>query len=260
MDTKHFLHTGRTAARTLIVALFVLLFCQTAAFAQFGGRMGGRFGGPPRDPFGPPRHHEVKLLPIPPGKLPHAGEYLATDSNYYEIVYMPSQTRIYLYDNKLKPLSAKEIHLKATVQLPAESIFRPMAFDFIARPAGSTEQNYIVAVFDNKFLEGKPVSISYEFSELPSRVNPNSTFTPYYGKFSIRSYVAEAKVTDADQPAIVQQRVCPVKGTALDPAKATKVYIEEYPLYLSGGDCVKAVTDAPQQYLQAALYARSNRK
>ena len=72
------------------------------------GQGGGRHGFDGKNDSDSGGKHDYKPLPPPVHCLPHAGEYLATETNYYEIVYMPLQTRIYLYDRRFKPLKCSE--------------------------------------------------------------------------------------------------------------------------------------------------------
>ena len=67
------------------------------------GRRPAPGGGQPADSSN--SKSSYKPLPAQPPLTPHGGEYVSTETNYYEVVYMPLQTRIYLFDNKLKPLS-----------------------------------------------------------------------------------------------------------------------------------------------------------
>jgi hypothetical protein len=75
-----------------------------------GGMRGGPMGGPgdkhPSD-FGP-KFTGYRPLPPPGVRLPHAGEYLATDTNYYEIVYMPLQPAYMARRNKSATLVLTE--------------------------------------------------------------------------------------------------------------------------------------------------------
>lgn len=235
------------------VVLLASLLCQSAAFGQFGDRMGGRHG------FGDKHQSETtskpgyKPLPPPGVLLPHAGEYLATETNYYEIVYMPLQTRIYLYNSKFKPLSARDVRAQMTLQLPTETVARQIPLQFVPLPAGATEQDYVAAAFDIRPLQDKDASITFDFSSRSDRFSPTTTFTPHYARFSMRPYVARASLVDADHDAIAKQNICPVTGVPLGTrGQAVKLYVAEFPLYVSGEDCIAAVKEAPQKFVPQA--------
>ena len=93
-----------------------------------------------------------------------------------------------------------------SVQLPADERPTTGAFQYVAMPPGSAEQDYVIAQLNVRPLEGKETSITLEFSGLPDRRFPTASFTPYYPHFSIRPYVAKALVTDADRDAIPGSR------------------------------------------------------
>ncbi len=191
-----------------------------------------------------------KPLPSQDVLTPHAGEFVSTETNYYEIVYMPLQTRIYLFDSKMRPLTARDVHAQMTLQLPRENAPRQIAFQYAAMPPGATEQDYVAAQFDIRPLQDRDTSVTLEFTGLPDRRYPTASFAPYYPRFKIRPYVAKALLTEADHDAIARQRVCPVTGAPLGSrGPVVKLYIADYPLYVSGDDCIAAVKEAPQKFL-----------
>ena len=163
---------------------------------------------------------------------------------------MPLQTRIYLFDSKLKPLTARDVHAQMTLQLPRENAPRRIAFQYAAMPPGATEQDYVMAVFDIRPLQDKDTSVTLQFSGLSDHRNPTASFAPYYPRFNIRPYVAKALLTEADRDGIARQQVCPVAGVPLGSrGPVVKLYIADYPLYVSGDDCIEAVKEAPQKFL-----------
>ena len=67
----------------------------------------------------------------------------------------------------------------------------------------------------------------------------------------IRPYVARVLMTEADHEAIKRQMFCPVSGQMLGTkGPIVKLYIADTPLYLSGEDCIAAVTESPEKYLR----------
>ena len=97
-------------ARTWIVATGLVaaagILCGSTALGQSPGRGGGggRHGGDASKQSGSDSKSASKPPVEAPLLTPHGGEYISTDANYYEVVYMPLQTRIYLFDSDLKPL------------------------------------------------------------------------------------------------------------------------------------------------------------
>jgi hypothetical protein len=213
-----------------------------------GGGHGGGGGGRGREPAPDPARNFTPSA-AQTSLTPHGGEYLVTQTSYYEVVYMPLQTRIYLFDKKMKPLSARDVHVQMSLTLPDESSPRRIPFQYVTLPAGTAEQDYVVAALDIRKIEHE-TPITIEFSGLPDRQHPTALFTPLFSPANVRPYVARVLLTQADSDAIARQRVCPVSGQALSPnGRIVKLYIADRPLYVSGEDCVSAVEKSPEKYL-----------
>jgi hypothetical protein len=258
------------ATRTLALGVAIgtwILFASSAS-GQFSGGGGGRHGGGGKGSASGPSNPARNIASPTPQivRTPHGGEYLVSEKNQYEIVYMPLQTRIYLFDSERKPLSARNVHAQMSLKLPSESAPRRIPFGYAAMPAGTAEQDYVVAVFDNRQLKDDETPITFEFSGLADRSNAASSFTslfksgsddkttiaftPLFSPSKIRPYVARVLPTEADRDGVMRQKVCPVSGQTLGVAgSVVKVYIADYPLYLSGEDCIAAVKEAPEKYL-----------
>jgi hypothetical protein len=245
-------------AAQITFVLFAVLFCQSVARGQtqaaddiLSDQHGTAWG---RTPYN--RHTwDVSTGPLPtPGNImPHAGDYVSTEWNYYEVVYMPLQTRIYLYDKKFLPVSAKDVHAQMTVQFPAEATARKVPFQFVPQPPGATEQDFVAVNLDITPLQGKTVDVGLQFSDLVKGGNSTEVFTPHYAHFAIRPYLAKAMLTAADNDAIARQRTCPVSGVPLGSrGRVVKLYVAEFPIYLAGEDCVAAVKAAPQKFVPQA--------
>ena len=252
-----------TRAFVFTIAMGAWLLCEAIALGQGGGMGGGGMGGGGRGHGGmsgsgssdsrkaPSDYYRgAAPPPTPINCTPHGGEYLATETNHYEIVYMPLQTRLYLFDDKIKPLSAKDVHVQMSLKLPSENVLRRVPFQYVAMPAGVAEQDYVVAVFDVRQLADEETPITFEFSGLSDHRHPTAAFAPVFSPAKIRPYVARVPLTEADRNGIMRQRVCPVSGQMLGSrGPIVKLYIADYPLYLSGEDCIAAVKESPEKYL-----------
>jgi hypothetical protein len=171
-----------------------------------------------------------------------------TRSAEFELVMMPLQTRIYGFDESLKPIDIKNIHVEMSLQLPAENRPSRIVFQYVAAAAG--EQDYLVAALDTKQLRDKETPITLELSNLPDQKQSKASFTPVFTPARIRPYVAQVLLMKADAPAVARQRVCPVSGDVLGSrGRVVKVLIGEYPLYLCGEECLPAVQQEPQKFL-----------
>jgi hypothetical protein len=262
------------------VAVAAWFLCPSIAVGQgMGGGMGGMggsvgggmgHGGMGRGGMGGPRdsdHHKspsdddrgVALLPQPPALMPHGGECLTNKNIHYELVYMPLQARLYLFDEDMKPLPARDVHAQMSLNVPPQHTPQKIPFRYVATARGVPEQDCLVAVFDFRQLPDQDTPISFEFSGLPDsqkflgiwdRHNGTASFKPSFRPSKIRPYVARVMLTEADQAGFRRQQVCPVSGRMLGiDQQAVKVYIGDYPLYLASEDCVAAVRQSPEKYL-----------
>ena len=163
--------------RSLIVAMCASALFGSTALGQFSGRGGGRHGGGSQGRDAGPSDPTRSMKPPAPQIVltPHGGEYLQTEAVQYEIVYMPLQTRIYLFDKKYKPLSAGHMHAEMLLTPPSESNPRRIPFQYVAMPSVAGEQDYVVAVFDMRQLRDRETPITFEFSGL-ARSSPSDRF------------------------------------------------------------------------------------
>jgi len=179
---------------------------------------------------------------------PHGGQYLSTETNRFEIVFMPLQTRVYVYDRLVKPLSAQEIQVQMSLIMPGERTARKISFQLIPIQPG-VEQEYLVANLDIGPLKGKETAITVEISNLPNRKQPTVSFTPMLTDEKIRPYVAQVLPVKTDAEGVMRQRTCPVSGDVLGTkGPVVKLLIADAPLYLCCEGCIKAVRDEPEKY------------
>lgn len=244
---------------TLIASAWLL--STATVLGQFSGGMGGGMGGrhgsgggghQSKQAESKPTESSHKEVSVPPQILLtlHGGQYLNPEWNTYEVVFLPFQTRIYIYDKKFKPLSAKDVHVEMSFQFTSGGNTVRLPFQYVAQPAGSSEQDYVAANFDATQLSEEETPIALEFSNLPDRQHPKATFTPVVSQSKIRPYVAQVLPTPADRAGIERQQICPISGKALgSQGPISKVLIGDYPLYLCNDKCVTAVRAAPERYL-----------
>ncbi len=244
--------TGRFRFFVALVGAWLLTSSLSSlALAQGGG---GRHsvapsGGERRE--GPSDYYRGKTPPpAPPLMTFHGGQYLATDAHEFEMVFLPLQARIYVYDKSLKPQNARDLHVRMSLQLPDERKPRQYPFLYAALPTGSASQDYVVAAFDFSLLKHKETPITLDFSDLPDRKHPTASFSPMFTRNKIRPYVAQVAATKADAAAILRQRVCPVSGDVFGSrGPVVKLLIGDFPLFVCCEDCIAAVRESPARYL-----------
>jgi hypothetical protein len=250
--------------RDLFAKLFLIFglivgwggFSATRAFGQSDdtGGMGGGHGGGHRgggagasgksNPFG-------KVKPLPPQMIltPHGGLFTTTESNDYEIVFMPLQTRVYVYDKSRKPLDVQNVRVQMMLQIPGEKQKRQMPMQPVIVPPGAASQNYMVAAFDTSELRSE-TPITFEFSDSSKPHQTPASFTPIFSRSKIRPYVAQVLPTSANRDDVIRQRICPVCGDVLGhKGDIIKLLIGDYPLYVCSEDCMATIRQSPDKYL-----------
>lgn len=221
-----------------------------------GRGMGGgapRGGGSPDRRASPSDYYRGSGPPPSQAVLtPHGGQYLNTDSNVFEMVFMPLQARIYVYDKALQPLSAQDVHAQMSVQIPGQRDLSRIPFQYLAVPSATGQQDYVVAVFDVSQLHDKETPITLQLSNVSDPRHPAATFTPVWSPAKVRPYVARVLPRKADVDAVMRQRTCPVCGDPLgskNKGPVVKLLIGEDVLYVCGEDCTAAVSESPEKYL-----------
>ena len=129
------------------------------------GRHGGGHGGGDRQTSPSDYYHGAKPSGPAAFLTVHGGQYLVTRSSEFELVIMPLQMRIYGFDESLKPIDVKDIHVEMSLQLPTENRLSHIVFQYVAAAAG--EQDYLVAAFDTKQLRDKETPMTLELVEPP---------------------------------------------------------------------------------------------
>jgi hypothetical protein len=148
----------------------------------------------------------------PPFVPPHGGQLSKTTGNYFEVVYGPQQTRIYVFDMFRAPKSARGIEGWATMQVRGNgSVFRfPTQYVAVAG-----EQDYVAVVADLTRIRDGDMVISYELSNVPNDFESAARFTQVFSMPSRPAAVTVVPLTDADRALVEQQRICPVMDAGL---------------------------------------------
>jgi len=192
-------------------------------------------------------HSECHLpnggLPPLEQRTPHGGLFLEAGSNSLEVVYLPQETRVYLYGKSRQPLSARELRAQMSMQLPSQTGVRQFALQYVAQPIGSKDQDYVATAVDVTQLPDE-TPIKFRFENLPDRPHSKAEFNPLFSRCQVRPYVARVLLTQADREGLARQQTCPITGATLgsmgDPIK---VLVGDRPLYLCCTGCIDKVEE-----------------
>ena len=109
-----------------------------------------------------------------------------------------------------------------TLQFPLEAGPRQAVFQYVPKPAGATEQDFVAAALDIRPLQDKEMSVTLDFSGLTgSRIRRRplrrTTTTSRSGRTSV-----QAALLESDRDAVKGQRTCPVSGGAVGQPRADR--------------------------------------
>lgn len=113
-----------------------------------------------------------------PFLAPHGGQLTKTLWNYFEVVYAPQETRVYLFDTFRAPTHVRGIH--GTVKMRVRSTGSEFTFPLQRKP-GPDGQDYLAARVDLSRVRLGDLSAEFEIGNLPNSVEPTARFTQVYG-------------------------------------------------------------------------------
>ncbi|HEY4760073.1 MAG TPA: hypothetical protein VIH42_05775 [Thermoguttaceae bacterium] len=190
---------------------------------------------------------------------PHGGQINKTANYNIEIVYLPKEIRVYLYDSKDKPVAPRG----ATGQIVMQVKGNQQALQYPLKPSvastDATEPDHLAAAIDNSRIRDGDATVTVELSGLPKEQNSRVSFTQTFALSKPPLTVTVAQLTEADQAGIASQKVCPVSGGKLGSmGTPIKVMVGNQPIYLCCEACIRKVQDNPAQYVAKAAKLRGN--
>ena len=201
-------------------------------------------------------HSECHLpnggLPLLVQRTPHGGLFLETGSHRLEVVYLPQQTRVYLYGKSMEPISTLTLRGEMSLQVRGGSPPRHIPLQH-APSSGPKDQDYLVAAADVSQLPDE-TPITFHFDNLPDRRHSKAEFTPVFSQSEIRPYVVRVSFVQADREGLAAQQVCPITGARLGSmGEPIKVLVGDRPLYLCCADCIEKVKETASGVLAQRL-------
>lgn len=214
----------------------------------------------------------------PPSEARHGGQVSKTIWNYYEIVYGPTESRVYVYDMFRMPTSAKGIQGWAIMRVRSTGKEYRYPLEYMPASADDPQDYLAIRVGLTRVRDGD-MDVYFDLANLPNRDEPSARFSQTFAMrrsahqmdgmpASARQQVdtgqrAENSVrqpafqvtdaTAADRPAIERQRTCPVMGSTLgEHGTPVKVSLEGRSVFVCCRGCIDKVKGNPGQYLASA--------
>lgn len=156
----------------------------------------------------------------PPFRPPHGGQLSKTIWNYYEVVYGPRETRVYVYDMFRERVSTRGIQGLATMRVRSSG----QSFDYPLRYVPvQNGQDYLVTDVDLSHVRDGDMDVEFNLSSLPHESEPTARFTQVYAS-SASQYDANLAVgavaaatahrREYDVAAAAAEEHCHIEGTS----------------------------------------------
>lgn len=193
-------------------------------------------------------HNGGGLLPFFE-RPPHGGQVTVQLPYYFEVVYQPRETHVYIYRPLKEPLAARDVHGEIAMQPHYSPDTFRFPLTFVPPSPDSPEENHLVAATDVRQVPDGQMTVSFKLDNLPLPEQPQIVFRQTFAITRPVSRVVVAALTQADRPGVDRQQVCPVTGASLGSmGTPVKVLLNDEPLFLCCKGCVAKVEQNPQAY------------
>ncbi len=192
----------------------------------------------------------------------HGGQVTATKWHYFEVVYLPRETRLYVYSASRRPLHASAVQgeIVMTVNGAPQQFRYPLQTVIDASPL-KNDKGYAAAVVDVSRVRDHDMQVAFDL-KLASREEPRTKFTQVFALYRQPVSVRVVALTEADRPLVELQRDCPVMDSGLsDHGQPIKMMVGDQPLFVCCEGCIEDVREKPRHFLQKAAAAmQANRQ
>lgn len=180
----------------------------------------------------------------------HGGQVTATKWHFFEVVYTPRETRIYVYSPSRRAMGAGGLRGEAVMQVNGN----PKQFRYRVKQATDKQGRvYGSVVVDLTRVRDGDMQVAFDLQRLPFEQEPKARFTQTFSLTRPPISVTVARLTEADQPLIERQRVCPVMDQPLgEHGKPLKVVIDGRPIFVCCQGCIDKVVRNSDFYFRKA--------
>ena len=238
-----------TKVGCIAVAAFVLLLSPAGAHE---GHSHGATSAPRRPATSPARddprvENSSPVTPPPiapaPSGPPHGGQAKFGWQHVVEVVYLPQQIRIYLYDAQRRPLSPQGV--AGDVALEVNGNPRQWWYRLEQAPAG----DHLVVNVDLTRVRERDMVAHFQLNNLPYREEPQIRFGQVFVLSQVpRPRVEVVPLAAGDPEAVGRQAVCPVTGDKFDHGEPIKLLVDGQPMFVCCEGCVEEVNKSPDKF------------
>ena len=198
----------------------------------------------------PPERSRFQSEYVAPAVLaPHRGQMFKANAQLLEVVYLPRETRIYLYDSTGSPLSARVASGEVIMQVVGNPEYFRNPLRYVAQAQGSPEQDYLAAQVDVTKIRDGDMRVYFDLLNLPAPKERSVRFNQVFALTNDSLVVAVVPLTEVDRPAVARQATCPVMQTGFDHGEPIKLMVGKQVIYVCCEDCIETIKSNPQAYL-----------
>ena len=242
-----------------LVFITLALLSPTEVWAHGAGGHGSpNTKSAPKQTTGQPSqpHREVITTNLAdrPMQPPHGGQITATKHHYFEVVYTPSDTRLYIYNASQRGINARFIkgEVFLTVHSSGQSLRFPL--EVVAQPAYSGDLGYLAAKVDVSQVRDGDMAVRFDLKKLLPE-EPEASFEQAFFLTRPPMPVTLAGLSAADRQPVAQQGICPVTETPLgDHGDPIKLVLNNQPVYVCCEGCIQRVQNDPHGYVQKTAH------
>lgn len=189
-----------------------------------------------------------------PMQPPHGGQVTATTHHYFEVVYTPTETRVYAFDASQRGLNARRLRGSAVLTVRSSGQSGSFPLEVVAQPAFTGDVGYLAARVDVSRVHDGDMDVRFDLAGLPTD-EPQASFTQTFFLAKPPLQITPATLSAADHQPVALQGVCPVTETALgahgDPIK---LIVGGQAVYVCCSGCVQSVQNDPHGYVQKTTH------
>lgn len=252
-------------SRFVLAALVCTMLGHFAASTLRADGAHGAHGGASRTTDSHSEHNHASSKPpmklgLDAGDLQpmYGGQVSATKWHYFEVIYLPQETRVYVYSPSRSPLEGIGLRGEAVMQINGNST--PFRYPLKER-MDSRHRVYGSIEVDVTRVRDGDMQVTFELERLPFKEEKKATFTQTFYLTRPPVKVTVAPLAPADGALIMQQETCPVMETGLrEQGNPVKLLVGDEPLFVCCVSCIDEVKKHPQETLKkAAALIAANR-
>lgn len=199
-------------------------------------------------------HADHQQSPMPPASIAtlpsHNGQVHSTNLQRFEVVYLPHETRVYVYGADRRPLSPRFAEGQIAMQVRGNDHIYRYPLKSVTSSNGILWEEFLVASVDVTLIRDGDMAVTFFLSNLPNEQQPQASFVQTFALTRARPSVTVVALTESDRAGIAQQGVCPVTGGQLGSmGTPVKLLVADRPVYLCCQGCVSKVEVNPERYV-----------